>query len=80
MKQLKIYVEGFGWREHKKPLSSKDDRCVGSVPDLLSRLETIYGELNRGERRIPTEARHTVEQSIMEKRIVHSKFSTEFHT
>ena len=44
VKQLKIYVEGFGWRDHKKPLSSKDDRRVGSVPDLLGRLEAIYGE------------------------------------
>ena len=67
VKQLKIYVEGFGWREHKKPLSSKDDRCVGSVPDLLSRLEAIYGELDRGEKRIPTEACHTVERSILGK-------------
>ena len=55
VKQLKIYVEGFGWRDHKKPLSSKDDRRVGSVPDLLGRLEAIYGELDRGEKRIPTE-------------------------
>ena len=60
MKQLKIYVEGFGWRDHKKPLSSKDDRRVGSVPDLLGRLEAIYGELDRGEKRIPTEACNTV--------------------
>jgi hypothetical protein len=67
VKQLKIYVEGFGWREHKKPLSSKDDRRVGSVPDLLSRLEAIYGELDRGEKRIPTEACHTVERSILGK-------------
>ena len=28
VKQLKIYVEGFGWRDHKKPMSSKDDRRV----------------------------------------------------
>ena len=67
MKQLKIYIEGFGWRDHKKPMSSKDDRRVGSVPDLLSRLETIYGELDRGEKRIPTEACHAVEQSILGK-------------
>ncbi|MEE3073036.1 MAG: hypothetical protein VX305_01950, partial [Actinomycetota bacterium] len=33
VKQLKIYIEGFGWRDHKKPMSSKDDRRVGSVPD-----------------------------------------------
>jgi hypothetical protein len=67
VKQLKIYVEGFGWRDHKKPLSSKDDRRVGSVPDLLGRLEAIYGELDRGEKRIPTEACNTVEQSILGK-------------
>ena len=28
VKQLKIYLEGFGWRDHKKPLSSEDDRRV----------------------------------------------------
>ena len=67
VKKIKIYVEGFGWREHTKLLSSKDDRHVGSVSDLLSRLETIYGELYRGEKRIPTEACHTVEQSILGK-------------
>ena len=38
VKQLKIYVEGFGWQDHKKLLSSKDDRRVGSAPDLLGRL------------------------------------------
>merc|ERR1711907_186345 len=31
VKQLKIYIEGFGWRDHKKPMSSKDDRRVGSI-------------------------------------------------
>ena len=67
VKQLKIYIEGFGWRDHKKPMSSKDDRRVGSVSDLLSRLETIYSELDRGEKRIPTEACHAVEQSILGK-------------
>ena len=64
---LKNYVEGFGWRDHNKPLSSKDDRRGGSVPNFLGRLETIYGELDRGDKRIPTEVCHTVEQSNLGK-------------
>ena len=66
-KQYLIYVDGFDWKQYKKPMTSKHDRSVGGVEDLTERLKNILGDINEKVMNVPTEPSTLSTQTVMSK-------------